>query len=162
MHPVPCGLIAAVHEPSSEDGAVGGSGNSEISTGSGRGAGGFSRIASMVRPGSDCIRPGGDDAGLCANSGGAAVKLNQIAAMALTHTMRENRMFITEPFRTTSRPAIALSRDQHREWHCSWLGAAAPTVRNGNVRAFWLIFLSSRKIAACAHLHNSDGSGDLS
>src|SRR3974377_1575822 len=41
MHPVPFGLIAAEHAPSADEGAVGGSGNSEMETGSGLGAGGL-------------------------------------------------------------------------------------------------------------------------
>jgi hypothetical protein len=43
--PVPCGLIAAVQEPTSLDGAVGGSGNSEIDIGSGGGGGGTVLVA---------------------------------------------------------------------------------------------------------------------
>ena len=55
MHPVPCGLIAAVQDPASEDGAVGGSGNSEIFTGSGFGGGGILPHLSAEPIGFECF-----------------------------------------------------------------------------------------------------------
>src|SRR5580704_9462 len=48
MQPVRCGLIAAVQDPSAVDGAVGGSGSSLITTGSGCGAGGLFRTSGSI------------------------------------------------------------------------------------------------------------------
>jgi hypothetical protein len=43
MQPVPCGLIAVVHEPTAVEGAVGGTGNSVTLIGSGFGGSNFSK-----------------------------------------------------------------------------------------------------------------------
>ncbi len=101
MHPVPFGLIAAVHDPTSEEGAVGGSGNSEIWTGSGLGAGGFSGSFAMELFRLERSRTCGvlgaalafalEPAIFCASMSGAMMLVTQAAATAganREHTIR--------------------------------------------------------------------------
>jgi len=102
MHPVPFGLIAAEHDPSAEEGAVGGNGNSEISIGSGLGAIGYSCSLSRGSLGADCLCAFAgvgtpiavDPAWFCANTGGAIMQARQAAREAENSKKHENRIFI--------------------------------------------------------------------